>query len=227
MGWFVVFFALGSLTVALVWYLERLKVAMLEIPLGLRGSRLAHGLMMDLSDVEEKNLVSSLKRSTLRNTLRKHNVTIHDVYAIRWYHVVKVIYDHERRVFGRAAAIPVALLRIAALYGSTRIQSHLNEFRVGGQVVALTQSVIRGQTIRGLWFYQLEEFSRCSLYFVTVRMAIDRARALGLRFVDCGPSPENQRAAKERLGFKFVPPEQWRPGYEGPYQECPKINSFA
>ncbi|EDQ86060.1 uncharacterized protein MONBRDRAFT_11383 [Monosiga brevicollis MX1] len=84
--------------------------------------------------------------------------------------------------------------------------------------VALGHSVVKGDTLRLMWFYCSDP--RCLLWFAVLRAGVQRAiQTPGLRWVDAGPSGRPEVAElKGTYGFEVT--SQWLQlcNYDGPYQ---------
>lgn len=214
---------LFAAVLVLLWRSERGVRARLMGPMGLPGSRLEHALL-DLHAVPKRR---NLDRRVLRDTLSRHELRVRQRVGMSWA-TVAVIADHELRMTeGRASTLYVRLLTLARVLSfwvtTSATRGAFDEWyhAPSGEVVAVAHVIAKGDTIRGMWFYQRTAYSRCSLYFAQTRITMERALALGLRYVDAGPSAPSQRASKELLGFVFVGPDVWKSHYQGAFLEVP------
>eukprot|EP00238_Polyblepharides_amylifera_P012674 CAMPEP_0196589576 /NCGR_PEP_ID=MMETSP1081-20130531/63963_1 /TAXON_ID=36882 /ORGANISM="Pyramimonas amylifera, Strain CCMP720" /LENGTH=125 /DNA_ID=CAMNT_0041912421 /DNA_START=373 /DNA_END=750 /DNA_ORIENTATION=- len=90
------------------------------------------------------------------------------------------------------------------------------------EMVAFATTVVKGNTLRGMWFYQLSQHSRSGIWFHTVAMAVDRGlRLKGVNYVDIGPSDENSEVANLKEKYGFTMSDTWGVDcdYEGPFRK--------
>ena len=88
-------------------------------------------------------------------------------------------------------------------------------------LVAVSHSVVKGRTLRGMWFYQRAEYSRCGIWFHTVQLAVGRAIALErVSHVDIGPSSEGSSVAalKQQYGFEMTADWSLECDYDGAFR---------
>jgi len=134
-----------------------------------------------------------------------------------------VIYAHERRIYGWKA-IPGSLLRFGAI---SVMVGTIDHFYVDGKLVAFSHTVIKGDTLRAMWFYQKQEVSRSLIWFYAVQKAISRAISTpGVKYVDLGPSFNLQvKEAKQKLNFEDL--ENWRQvcDYSGSFKDPVDVKS--
>ena len=83
------------------------------------------------------------------------------------------------------------------------------------KLVAFASSIVKGDTIRAMWYYS--EMERANIYYYIVRLNFLRAYCLNLRYVDAGPSDTHGREAKEKLGFVFT--KDYQKFYEGDFKK--------
>lgn len=89
------------------------------------------------------------------------------------------------------------------------------------KLVAISHSIAKGNTLRGMWFYQREEYSRKGIWFHTIQLAVQRAVKLAeVNHVDIGPSKDGSDIAKvkEDYGFKMIDTWAEECDYAGPYR---------
>jgi hypothetical protein len=161
-------------------------------------------------------------RATMRVQIDKAFAT-HELYSVTktcehvsWKHFA-VIHAHERRVYGPLRAVLVALLRFLAI---SLMVGTLDEYYCGTskELVAFTSTIVKGRTMRAMWFYQRPEHAHHMIWFHSLRASICRALALKLHHLDLGPSIDDGVARlKEKYGFAYV--DDWREqcSYDGPF----------
>ena len=86
----------------------------------------------------------------------------------------------------------------------------IDEFRgeEDGRLVAWCQTIAKGKTIRGMWYYCVPNSERWCIWFFCVRLNLARAIRLGLHHVDAGPS-DNTGVAKLKRKYGFELAENW------------------
>lgn len=136
---------------------------------------------------------------------------------------LRVAIAHQRRV---AAWHPPAQLR--AVFGgwirfcvATMMEGEVDEWRdASGRLLAWTQVVVKGDTLRGMWFYTAE--TRAMLWFAALRLNVARAITMpGVRWVDAGPS-RGEGVAELKTRYGFVEVHEWGAAglpctYAGPF----------
>jgi len=115
----------------------------------------------------------------------------------------EVILSHERKVYGLFRACFASFMRFVGLFVMVGTIDH---FYIDGKLVAFSHAVIKGNTLRAMWFYQKQEASKCLIWFYAVQKAISRAiSTTGVEYVDLGPSYNAQvKEAKQKLNFEEV-----------------------
>ena len=89
-----------------------------------------------------------------------------------------------------------------------------------GRLIAWSQPIAKGTTLRGMWYYSRPEHDKSCIWFFTVRLIIARALRVGLLHVDAGPSDNGTVAfLKKKYGFHID--EKWREtvSYAGDFVE--------
>eukprot|EP01116_Phalansterium_solitarium_P008957 TRINITY_DN22933_c0_g1_i1.p1 TRINITY_DN22933_c0_g1~~TRINITY_DN22933_c0_g1_i1.p1 ORF type:complete len:246 (-),score=51.99 TRINITY_DN22933_c0_g1_i1:157-894(-) len=157
-----------------------------------------------------KSLSASFAEHRIKATTKNHS----EACVMRWEHYL-VIRAHEARVYGPVRSAFVGVLRwlSAALMVGT-----MDEYRIDGRLVAFTIQIIKGSTLRSMWFYQRPEVSRCRLWFHTKQTTVTRAIAMHIRHVDLGPSLTKEvEELKSLYGFEST--AVWRQicDYDGPF----------
>ncbi|KAK3239645.1 hypothetical protein CYMTET_50438 [Cymbomonas tetramitiformis] len=204
-------------------------------PLGLSAKRAKpHGLLRVSEFATWQDYTKTLKRSctqtldTVDKKLQNSSITMitrksEVSYALaNALDIMKVIFSHERRVYPLGKAISAAITRwfgTACLLGTLDMYySHSQGKRV---LVGFSHTVVKGDTLRGMWFYQKAEYSRCGIWFHSIKTAVERGiRLQEVNFVDVGPSYNGGVAdMKEKYGFQNS--SNWREmcQYDGPYLE--------
>ena len=131
-----------------------------------------------------------------------------------------------RSWLGLALFVPLAVVRgwfrwlVAAI-----MVGEVDEWRceADGRLLAWSVTIVKGDTLRGMWFYTSE--AHAMIYFAALRLNVARALAMdGVRWVDAGPSrgAAGKRAATVKAAFGFDEVGVWgRPGepcsYEGDF----------
>ena len=76
------------------------------------------------------------------------------------------------------------------------------------KLIAFSHTVIKGDTLRGMWFYQRSDHSKSGIWFHQIKVALQRAILLkpAVKFVDIGPSRAGTSVSelKDRFGFKSL-----------------------
>ncbi|GAB5354848.1 hypothetical protein AAMO2058_000154600 [Amorphochlora amoebiformis] len=209
-----------ALTTVLIGGTERGREWISGYPLGykLKGRKLRSHSLLTVKDGTYNEFVRTLARSA-RYTLNKQvdkvlaraNVTVKTVKAcgLSWEHF-GVILSHERRSYGAFKAAVVSSLRFLS---SAIMTGFRDEYRVDGKLVAYSQFIVKGSTLRAMWFYQCQDYARCLIWFHTLRTNVKRGFELkSVHVVDAGPSGNKDiKALKTKFGFSTI--KQWK-------QEC-------
>ena len=139
-----------------------------------------------------------------------------------------VLWDHQRRKH----SAPVSLLGACIRFAVAKLMvGSVDEYWSKGECVAWAATVVKGDTLRAMWFYQKSHVRRWWLWYHSARTAIQRAIIMEeVQWVDLGPSVKsNVSMTKERIGF--VSTKEWRSvgwcGYEGPYRPAPSWAELA
>ena len=201
-------------------YSRRLKALFSLAPLGLvRGKKKAkaHSILDASSIGAEPFIYSYLKlvgksrsvRATfckqlpksLANKGLKLTTNPRSTRGLGWEHF-RVLYSHESSCMNAFSALPVSCLRFL----SARLMlGTIDEVRVGGKLVCWTSTVVKGDCLRAMWFYQSSEarLRGMNLWFLSIYVSICRVGMMeGVKFVDLGPSySESSKLAKEKFGF--------------------------
>ena len=147
-----------------------------------------------------------------------------------WRHFV-VIFHHERGLYSTSRALLQAVLRFLSL---SLMVGTIDEYYCAPpngspQLVAFASTIVKGNTLRGMWFYQRPSYGRCMIWFHTVRTALQRGFRMGLRHVDLGPSVDSRVAAiKSRFGFEYSSDWQTVCDYSGAFRyDIPPASTWA
>ena len=187
--------------------------------------------------------ISSLGRGPRRTMLKQVDATfcakgiVHEyrpvaAHALGWEHLAVCI-AHQRRQFRKCLPLGV-ILGLGRFLVARCMTGGLDEFRVRipgdgdsrRSLVAWSQPIAKGKTLRGMWYYCLPEHDRSCIWFFTVRLNVGRALRAGLFHVDAGPSDNSSVAAlKEKYGFQID--ERWHEtvSYEGDFVELLQVGS--
>lgn len=133
-----------------------------------------------------------------------------------------VILGHERQVYkNNTKAVLVSLVRflcVVCMVGS------FDEYYHDGKLIAFSSTIVKGNTLRAMWFYQLPEFNHCQIWFHSVRSSVRRAILMKLSSIDLGPSTsENLSDLKSKFGFEYC--DSWLQLYDGPFRyDIPEVS---
>ena len=66
------------------------------------------------------------------------------------------------------------------------------------------QSIAKGKTLRGMWYYCRPRYEKSCIWFFTARKNVERSLKLGMHHVDVGPS-DNEKVSdlKKKYGFSI------------------------
>mmetsp|Transcript_11015 Transcript_11015/g.17886 ORF Transcript_11015/g.17886 Transcript_11015/m.17886 type:complete len:325 (+) Transcript_11015:88-1062(+) len=214
-----------------------------KFPMGLNHSRKrgrAHSLLKCSNDrstnpslIYDKFLkgLNRSARTTLKNQVdkefRKNGLRVKTVAAhgLSLEHL-PVIYSHECRSYNFLLAPIVSFLRFLS---SSIMTGYRDEYRIDGRLVAYSQFIIKGSTLRAMWFYQRAEVSRYQIWFHSLRANVQRGLTMHeICTVDAGPSGNKDiTRLKEKFGFETV--KDWRNNsdYKGEYvRQLPREMQF-
>ena len=200
-----------------------------RFPMGLgRGRRnpKAHGIIA-LDEFSNLELwIKSLSRSC-RTTLLKQvdksftannlQVTSRRAGKLNRGHLY-LIYEHQERS-GSKFPIIGALLRF---WVASMMIGTLDEYRIGDTLVAFSHSIVKGDTLRAMWFYQSNASEKMYIWFYSLRLSVQRALKLdGVRFVDVGPSV-SARVSDLKRKYGCIITTEWESmcDYSGPFTDC-------
>merc|ERR1719203_1116289 len=90
------------------------------------------------------------------------------------------------------------------------------------QLIAWTMEIIKGNTLRAMWFYQTDDAidSKSYVWYASLRLTMVRVfLSKGVRYVDLGPSQTGALMdAKVRFGFQATPDWRAKCEYEGDFE---------
>jgi hypothetical protein len=177
-------------------------------------------------DVGVDRYIRSLGRGP-RRTMRKqvdavfrakgifHQYQPNAAHALGWEHLTVCI-AHQQRQLTTRCLLPLAVaMGVGRFFVAKCMTGGVDEFRVAtsgaslsgrivGRIVAWSQPIAKGQTLRGMWYYCRPEHDRSCIWFYTVRLNVARALRAGLSHVDAGPSDNASVAVlKEKYGFRI------------------------
>ena len=166
-------------------------------PLGVhfRGRRVRPHSVLALADIRslddyikktDSRSVKTTMKGQIDRVFRETGVEVatNVTTSAAWEHF-RVIFEHESRLLSKPKAFLVTLIRFLCVYVMV---GTLDEYRKQGKLVAFSCSIVKGKTLRAMWFYQRTEYSQCMIWFHTARLSLLRALAMGLQHVDLGPS---------------------------------------
>eukprot|EP00047_Mylnosiga_fluctuans_P007019 m.250623 g.250623 ORF g.250623 m.250623 type:complete len:302 (+) comp16791_c0_seq1:55-960(+) len=230
----------GSLLSYLVWRLRtdqpfRERFSLGPLGLGKRRKVAAHSILdvrglrslADYVKMMDSRSVRQTMEVQIDKAFREHAISVRTIERMpcTWEHF-SVIFEHEVRIYSPPRAALVAALRLLAVY---MMVGHVDEYREGGRLVAFSTSIVKGATLRGMWFYQRGSVAKHLIWHHTARLSIQRAIAMGLHHADTGPSTGPQYvAAKAKYGFAHR--ADWRDecDYSGAFRyDLPPAELFA
>lgn len=136
----------------------------------------------------------------------------------------RCVLEHEVRLLAKTPngffdALGAAVGRYVE---TTRMAGEIQEYRLGGKVVAFAHEVRKGKTIRGQWFYATDEAAKRYVWFHSVQELVKRAiDNPEVSVVDLGPSGSDAfTELKERYGFVSVDDWPAVADYFGPFWHC-------
>ena len=142
--------------------------------------------------------------------------------SVLGYEHLSVCVAHQLKCFHRCLT-PIALVAgLVRFLVAKSMTGCLDEFRHaegnGNSLVAWSQSIAKGKTLRGMWFYCRPDYDRSCIWFHTVRRNVERALTIGLDYVDAGPS-DNEAVSSLKTKYGFVARDDWYDVvvYEGPF----------
>jgi len=204
---------------------NREELSLRVLGVATKRARFPHAILNIREHKDVTTYINSLGRSSYR-TFQKIDksfaenrievqTTTYD--GITWDHF-SVIYDHESKVYGKPKGFAAACGRFFAI---SHMLGTIDNYYIDGKLVAFSSTIIKGDTLRAMWFYQRLEVSKFMIWFHGVRTAIHRALATpGVQFVDLGPSlNESVIQSKEKLYFKNTPNWNEVCNYSGPFKE--------
>ena len=188
------------------------------MPMGLNARRRrrrkrAHYILTDIKakfDDDEVKWIKSIPSRSAKNTLRKQisnafqkrKITRRTGGSLRLNHFL-VLFQHERAAYGTLKGLLVSLLRF---YVASNMLGVLDEFVDSqGNLLAWTQTVVYGNTLRAMWFYTSTSRAKSSyVWFASLRLSVLRCMKLNhVDVVDLGPSANAEVASlKQKFGFE-------------------------
>jgi len=192
------------------------------MPLGLKknGKPKPH-CVLDLDQFETlEAYLQSLERNARRSlsvqlvkSFKEHEIRVFSIKPdqVRFYKHWPVIFSHQRRCNNwLPVALFLSIMRYQIFYCMV---GDIEEYYIGSQLVALNQSVIKGPTIRAMWFYQLP--CKAGIWMFCLRLSVLRGFALrndGIRFIDVGPSLQAS-LEKGKARYGCIPTKDWKEHY--------------
>lgn len=186
------------------------------LPLGVVHPSPRSHAILNIDGVQSMELfLKSMSRTAKRNLnlkdLTKHlgtadlKITTCKSLAERsfLFEYAQVIWAHERRYHSLFKSIVITIPRAFSAWMMVGV---VDEFRIDGKLMAWGQSIVKGDTLRAMWFYQRPEVSRSNIWFACVRLATLRGIAMEeVKWVDLGPSSGGSiEDLKSRMGFEIT-----------------------
>ena len=171
-----------------------------KMPMGLtkrrRRRKRAHYVLTDIKRKfrnDEMEWINSIPSRSARTTLRKQitstflkrQITRRTGSSLGLRHFW-VLYQHERAAYGTLKGLFVSLLRF---YVASNMLGVVDEFiDRDGNLLAWTQTVVYGNTLRAMWFYKHSWRAKSSyVWFASLRLSVLRCMKLeGVDVVDLG-----------------------------------------
>jgi len=210
------------------------------IPLGLSTKRVKkHHAVLEidgddpldvyLRDVKSRSISSTLLKQVPK-ALKQHNVTVKSIspHQMSFEHFL-VIYEHERNNY---AVLKALLVSIARFLVARSMVGVIDEYTCDGRVCCWAQTIVKGATLRAMWFYQNRQArnSKLFLWFDTLKSSILRLgdgtlQEKGVKFIDLGPS-QSAGAVAVKTKFGFNNSLEWREicDYEGEFLQPPQYS---
>ena len=178
-------------------YVPSTKQWFTKIPMGLvsRRKKRAHYVLTDIHRYNnEVNWIKSISSRSARTTLRKQivstflkrKITRRTIKSLTFRHLW-ILFLHERAAYGTVKGLFVSFLRF---YVASNMCGTIDEFIDGnGSLLAWTQTIVYGNTLRAMWFYKHPSRARASyVWFASLRLSVLRCMKLdGVDVVDLGP----------------------------------------
>ena len=190
-------FVVFSLTLR---YVPSTKKWFTKIPMGIsrpRRKKRAHYVLTDIHRKfrdNEVNWIKSISSRSARTTLRKQivstflkrKITRRTIKSLTFRHLW-ILFLHERAAYGTVKGLFVSFLRF---YVASNMYGMIDEFIDGnGSLLAWTQTIVYGNTLRAMWFYKHPSRAKASyVWFASLRLSVLRCMKLdGVDVVDLGP----------------------------------------
>ena len=201
-------------------------------PLGLRKVSLKP-MKHAICNVELYNnlesFTSSLTSKSARNTiskhvpkaLKEHNVTITsiDPIAMGYTHWL-IVYEHEKDAYGFGIkSFLASIFRYSVAKSMTGlVDCYYIPNECGGKktLIAWVHTIIKADTLRGMWFYQgsYARKKRLYIWFNALRASVKRATLQKeIKWIDLGPSTTT-KAEESKIKFGFSNRIEWKGKYE-------------
>ena len=142
---------------------------------------------------------------------------------------LKVVFSHEHSIYPFWKALLITCLRF---FTARCMLGALDEFRdSSGKLLCWTSTIVKGDTLRGMWFYQSQEAKNAKLYLWHFSLWIGICRVAkmeGVKWCDTGPSV-GQGTKEMKVKFGFLAEERWRDvcNYDGDFRDdVPKISEL-
>mmetsp|Transcript_43622 Transcript_43622/g.92690 ORF Transcript_43622/g.92690 Transcript_43622/m.92690 type:complete len:298 (-) Transcript_43622:82-975(-) len=202
-------------------------------PLGLRGRpkriTMKHAIANITEFADAKAWAKSLQRSCrctmtkqVPKAVRQYGMQIRSCEPrhLGLQHAL-VLIDHQLKSFGWCKLPLVFLVVFIRCLAAKCMHGVVDEIWIGDKMVAWSQVIVKGDTMRAMWFYQRDEASRqkMCLWHATLLLAVHRAISMPeVKWVDLGPSKTDElAAAKVKFGFENT--REWPDmcGYNGEF----------
>ncbi|GMH86123.1 hypothetical protein TrST_g2016 [Triparma strigata] len=219
-----------------------------KIPLGLSNRKKKAHSILNLSSlnnlapdefvVQYTKLVGSRSvKQTMKSQMPKKIVeagimakTVGETRRFLGIEHFRVVIDHEGSIYPFWKALLISMLRF---FTAKVMLGTLDEFRDAetGELLCWTSTIVKGDTLRGMWFYQSQRAKRDRLYLwhASLMVSICRVGMMeGVKWCDTGPSV-GEGTKEMKLKFGFDSKESWRDlcDYDGEFRnDVPSISNL-
>eukprot|EP00039_Didymoeca_costata_P013787 m.214655 g.214655 ORF g.214655 m.214655 type:complete len:245 (+) comp15871_c0_seq2:253-987(+) len=196
-------------------------------PMGVRSSgprkRRRHSVLSlgDMSSYDEwvASLAKKQRRTFVKNIPSVFDVaepvlTVRTIPAAKlaWSVHFPIVVDHERRMYPNSWLLGFYFAAAIRFLVAKAMDGVIDEYvDRDGNVQAWAQTIAKGNTIRGMWFYQNEAVNKNFIWFHSLRTIVKRGFSSPdrqIKWVDIGPSG-NKEIRKVKAEYGFVDTGEW------------------